>query len=348
MSHNILNLDRQEGVEQAWHGLTTIVPRIALRSCWLTKWDVERIPLYVVNDKQGIEGAFSQTGFDMLRCTDNNHLIGKPIGPSYGVITNTQFLDMVESAIGGTAHKIVSAGSLRNRGRIFVTIKLDQDHVRKVAKREFKDFLTAGSSHDQSSELFWMNSSICTVCDNTYSMNLASVRREVALDEQDEDTTNVRLRHSKHAVARLPDIAKVIDRAIGVRAEFYETLETIAAKPCDESKATRLFTGFEASPQAESVAQLTRRRVQDLVYLFKKGRGNQGSSLLDVFQAGTDYYTHAHTQTLDMQRQWESSEYGLGAKRKQNLLTMLGDEDKRYLCEQRGAELIEAGQAEFE
>ena len=346
MSANINRLDRQEGVEQAWHGLTTVVPRIELRKCWLSKWDIERVPLWThVTDRPYKE---EPTDFDMLRCTDNGHLIGKPVGQSYGEITNAQFLDMIESAIGGTAHEIVSVGSLRNRGRIFVTIKLDQDHLRRIAKREFKDYLTAGSSHDQSSELFWMNSSICTVCDNTFSINLASVRQVVSLDEQDEETTNVRLRHSKHAVARLPSIASVIDKAIGVRAEFYNALESLASKPCDAKQAERLFTGFEASKDAEGIAQITRTRIRDELYLFAKGRGNTGSNLLDVFQAGTDYYTHSHTQSTDNQRQWESSEYGVGAKRKQSLFAMLKDPEKREACEQRGAKLMEASFQEFE
>ena len=346
MSHNIQNLDHQEGIEQAWHGLTTVVPSINLRSCWLTKWDVERVPLWVnrfgapMSDKK-------LSGYEMLQCTDNGHLVGKPIGPSYGVITNAQFIDMIESAIGGTAHKIVSVGSLRNRGRIFVTIKLDQDTLTRVAKRSFADYLTAGSSHDQSCELFWVNSSTCTVCDNTFSMNLARVKQSVDMDEQDEDTGNVRLRHSKHAVSRLPSIAAVIDKVVGVRAEFYATLNALSKAPCNERQAERVFAGFEASKEAEGLAQITRTRVRDLTFLFSHGRGNEGKTILDVFQAGTDYYTHSHTQSMDMQRQWESSEYGIGAKRKQALYDTLKDPAKRDACAARGAKLMEAN-TEFE
>src|SRR5947207_968653 len=184
-------LDMQEGLTMAWHGLTKVRPHLSLDSCWLAQWDIERVPMYVggveanvVNQKSLV--GVKQTAFDMLRCTDNGHLIGKPIGKSYGEITNRQFLDMIRSAIGGTAHKITSVGSLRNRGRVFVTIKLDQDTLTKIGKRSFQDYLTAGTSHDQSCELFWMNSSVCTVCDNTFSWNLAIVRQAVYLDEQDE------------------------------------------------------------------------------------------------------------------------------------------------------------------
>jgi hypothetical protein len=283
----------------------------------------------------------------MLQCTDNGHLVGRPVGPSYGEITNAQFLDMIDQAIGGTDHKIVSVGSLRNRGRVFVTIKLDQDTLTRIGKREFADYLTAGNSHDQSSELFWMNSCICTTCDNTYSMNLASVRNAVALDEQDEETINTRIRHSKYAALRLPAISAVIDRAVGVRAEFYSSLNLFSHRECTPAKAERVFAGFEASRDAKDLATVTRRRVNDLVHLFRQGRGNNGRTMLDLFQAGTDYYTHSHTGS-EAGKQWESSEYGLGARRKRDLLKVVSDLPTLAACEARGEHLLKAGLEMFE
>ncbi len=336
MSVNILQLDLQEGLTMAWHGLTHVRPKISLDSCWLAQWDIERVPMYVRG---------KQTPFDMLECTDNAHLIGKPIGKSYGMITNRQFLDMINSAIGGTAHKITSVGSLRNRGRVFVTIKLDQDTLTRIGRRQFQDYLTAGTSHDQSCELFWMNSSTCTVCDNTFSWNLAQVRKAVDLDEQDEDTTNARIRHSKNAALRLPSIADIIDKAVGARAEFYFALNEFSKQPCTVQKAEQLFCGFEASKEAKELATITRRRVNDELYLFSNGRGNEGKTILDVFSAGTDLYTHSHTGG-DMQRQWEASEYGSGAKRKQALFTAL--KDQQDSTARRGEALLKASVSQFE
>jgi hypothetical protein len=345
--HNIQSLDAQYGLEPAWHGLTKVVPHINLKTCWLSQWDIERTPLYTHDETASVMGrrAVSQTPFDMLQCTDNGHLVGRPVGPSYGEITNAQFLDMIDAAISGTAHKIVSCGSLRNRGRVFVTIKLDQDMLTRIGKREFADYLTAGNSHDQSSELFWMNSSICTVCDNTYSANLASVRQAVDLDEQDQ--LNTRIRHSKHAALRLPDISDVIDKAIGVRAEFYSLLNLFAHRECTPAKAERVFSGFEASKDAKELSTITHRRVNDLVHLFREGRGNSGRTMLDLFQAGTDFYTHSHTGS-EAGKQWESSEYGLGSRRKRDLFKLVSDLPTLAACEKRGEELLKAGLSIFD
>jgi hypothetical protein len=335
MSHNINRYDLQEGVEQAWHGLTTVRDRMDLGTCWLSKWDVKRTPLYT-------NGANpTKTQWDWLRCNDIDHFIGKPIGASYGVITNEAFLALVRASLAGTGHKIWSVGSVRNRGRVFITVKLDQDHVRKVAKREFQDYITFGNSHDQSSELFVVNTNVCTVCDNTYSINLSIVRGQVENGDGDmeDDSVDCRLRHSKHAVSRLPAIADMIDKAIGVRAEFYKALESFASVPCDEHKAQALFTGFEASDDAKAVATMTRNRVGELVSLFKHGEGNRGENMADVFQATTDYYTHSHTRK-DLWKQFESSEYGSGAAAKRDMFATLSSEARLERTVKRGEMLI--------
>jgi hypothetical protein len=344
MSHNINRYDLQEGIEQAWHGLTTVRDRIELDTCWLSKWDVGRTPLFAY--APGSER--SRTEFDLLVCDDIDHFIGKPIGKSYGVITNQSFLVLIRTSLTGMGHKIWSVGSVRNRGRVFVTIKLDQDHVRKCAKREFQDYITFGNSHDQSSELFTANISICTVCDNTYSMNLSIVRGQVENDdgEMEDDSVDCRLRHSKNAVSRLPAIADMIDKAIGVRAEFYKALESFAMVKCDESKAERLFTGFEASDDAKAVSTTTRNRVGELVSLFKRGKGNRGETLADVFQATTDYYTHSHTRK-DLWKQFEASEYGSGASAKRQMFDTLRNGDRLERTVKRGETLLKASIESF-
>jgi len=333
MAHNINQYDLQEGIAQAWHGLTKVRPVITLNDCWLAQWDVVRTPLQVVDGKT--------IPFDLLYCNDVDRFIGKPIGPSYGVIDNKAFLRMIREATAGAPHKIQSVGSVRNRGRVFVTLKLDQDHIRKCAKREFQDYITFGNSHDQSSELFVVNTNICTVCDNTFSMNLSIVRGQVENDDGDmeDDSVDCRLRHSKHAVTRLPDIAKMIDKAIGVRAEFYKALESFAAVKCDEKKAERIFIGFEASDDAKAVSTTTHNRVGELVTLFKRGKGNRGENMSDVFQATTDYYTHSHTRK-SLQKQFESSEYGSGASAKRQMFDTLSDDNRLEKTIKRGEMLL--------
>ena len=46
MSHKIGEFDRQEGIKQAWHGLTHVRETIAVDDNWLTKWDVSKQTMF--------------------------------------------------------------------------------------------------------------------------------------------------------------------------------------------------------------------------------------------------------------------------------------------------------------
>lgn len=345
MSHNITSNDRQEGLVQAWHGLTVVRKDLSLDRNWLAEWDVKRMPLFIYNgNPKPVLGEYEEptkTPWDQLVCTDDpSLLVGKPIGSSYGEITNAEFLDMIREAIGGTGHVVQSVGSVRSRGRVFVTVKLDQDTLRKISSRTFQDYLTFGNSHDLSSELFVVNTSICTVCDNTFSMNLSTVRGQVeGTTGAVENGTDVRLRHSKHARIHLPAIAKVLDKAIGIRGEFYHAFEQLDNQATTTKTAERILTAVEASQEAEDITNATARRVADQLYLFRNGRGNQGKTLADLFSATTDYYTHLDIG--DMQRTYESSEYGTGASRKRRMFDTLTNPERLEKAESRGAKLLE-------
>ena len=45
--HNIDENDIQEGLVQAWHGLTTICLDLSLQKNNLREWDIEHVPVYV-------------------------------------------------------------------------------------------------------------------------------------------------------------------------------------------------------------------------------------------------------------------------------------------------------------
>jgi hypothetical protein len=338
MAHNITKQDKQQGIKVAWHGLTEVLTPDELQlyvlengvmvpnpKVWLNQWDIKQVPCFIhIEEEEVRNGWYSFVATDKPRL-----IIGRPIADSYGVINNAQFVGMVNDTLKGTAHKVVSVGSVRNRGRIFITVQLNEDSVKKLGNRTFEDYLTFGSSHDMSSELFILNCSFCTVCDNTFSASLFATRSQqsdVKGDEiQGQDAVALRLRHSKHAARKLPEIAKLLDKTLGVRAEFYAALEQLGNEKCDESRAERIFAGFEL--RGESLSTRAKNRVTRQTELFKSGRGNSGENLLDAFSAATDYYTHesstSKTDDDSKLRQFESSEFGTGAERKREFFTLL-------------------------
>jgi len=336
MAHNIYKYDKHQGVRQAWHGKTEVVPVLTLDQNWLTEWDIVPVTL----DKNG-----QPTKWTVLECSDDPSIeVGQPYNPaSFQPISNMAFLNLIRDSLSGTDHVIESVGSLRNRGRIFVSIRLMGMEEFKAAGRKFSAFLNFGNGHDKSSVLWVNTSNICTVCDNTFGFNLATIENK-AVDAGDD--LRVRQRHTKNAVLKLPSIADVVDKAVGVQGKFKATFDILHEQEMTEKQAAGLFAGFlgRAIPDGEISKGLSTRSLntsQTLVELFKTGKGNAGRTRADAASAVTDYYSHQSSgKDADVMKQVLSSDYGAGNKAKHTFWTIIQDDDEVELAIDRGNRLL--------
>lgn len=340
MSHNISKIDRQQGIRQAWHGLTEIFTKIVLGQSWLANWDVAKRPLY-----RNVNGVFAETDACELYCTDKPEItVGKPVDcQTYGVISNADFLRVCQEAIdlipGAT---VESVGSVCERSRIFVSISLPEVAEFTAAGRKWIPNLNFLSSHDKSAPFVVNASTICTVCDNTFRMNLA------AGNGKGEFRASVV--HSKNAIKRLENIPDLVDAYCGTQAKFAAIMETLGNKEvASPDNARAFFTGFLSVPDATSGRKLianhdrnalelsTRRtnQVDRLTELFRFGKGNAGQTRADLFSAVTDYYSHESAGgTENPDKQVASSEFGSGQTFKARAFDVLQvDADVSTLCE---------------
>jgi len=329
MSHRIESTDRQEGREQAWHDLTVIREDLDLDHNWLTEWEIVHRPMYILMPS----GVYERTDYTHLIGSDNGQALGVPFADSFRPLSNKEFLDLLRDSVGGTRHRLESMGTIRSRGRRFASFKINGLDDFKAAGREFKTYLNFGDGLDKSSDLWSNTSSICTVCDNTFSMNLVSVERDGGLS---------RTRHTKNIVARLPKIADLIDKAVGVQAEFAAAMDALAKKPVAPELARRVYAGFIAPNAATELSARSSNTVDHLVDLFKGGAGNRGENRADLFSAATDYYTHESSgkNVRDPQRQFTSSEFGTGANAKREFWNIVRDDERLSKVADRGEELI--------
>lgn len=326
MAHEISQIDRQQGISQAWHGLTEVIPALSLVDCWLTKWEAQKRPLY-----REINGDFQKTENCEIFCSDMPQVtLGKAVDcESYGLISNADFLKCISEAITGiTGAKVASVGSVCERTKVFVSVQLKELEVFKAAGREFRPFLNFGHSFDQSSP-FWVNSSnVCTVCANTFGMNL----------RVKDSPLSSRMKHTKNVVMRLDNVSELVDGFLGAQAEFKAIMETLNSREMSSEDAKPFFAGLLADGKREEISTRRLNQIESLDRLFVKGRGNSGETRADAFQAVTEYATHESAGGLkgQMQRQIASSEFGAGATLKTRALSALQSEETI-------AELISAG-----
>ena len=336
MADRIFENDKQQGVVMAWHGKTEIVTDLTLDNNWLRKWDL--VPRKVADLDCGEELPWVY-----LRCSDDQKIrVGQPYNPgTFQPVNNAAFLDMIKDSISGTPHKVTSVGSLRNRGRVFVSIELNGMEKFKAAGRDFGAYLNFGNGHDKSSVLWVNTSNTCTVCDNTFTCNLVNVENKAV--KADDDNIRIAQRHTKNVTLRLPELSKLIDKAIGVQAEFKLEMDKLAAQAITVDGAKQIFAGFLGRNVSDVTKGLSTRAfntVERLGELFVSGKGNKGETLADAFSAVTDYYTHFSSGGDNVMRQMVSSEYGAGNTAKQEFWGMIGDVDFRNKTRAVGEELL--------
>jgi hypothetical protein len=153
-------------------------------------------------------------------------------------------------------------------------------------------------------------------------------------------------KHSKNLKASLPEIGNMVDKAIGVQAEFILELEKLANIPCAQSKAEKIYTGFVSPPEAEKLSSRGRGIVDSLLSLFVRGKGNSGENMADLFSGATDYYSH-ESAGENRWKQFVSSEFGAGSNRKQEFWRACQpDKDGEYSgltkLENRGEKILMA------
>lgn len=333
MSHEITSNDKQQGLTQAWHGLTEVMPVISLMTCWLSQWDVKARNLLRMVPREGGMSEYQDSGFQELTCTDNDEIIvsKEPISPSsYHVLTNKAFLAVISEAMASIPGAIVaSVGSLCNRARIFVTLAVPNVGSFIAAGREFKPYLNFLSSHDKSAEFTVVASTTCTVCNNTFSANLQST---------EGDTLRVGIKHRPNMAARLANVPGIIAAYYATVEHFKAVMDKLQSMPCSGVDAQAFFAGLlmdgEGRKMGEGLSTVSRNKVTRLVELFATGKGNHGKDWSDVFQAVTDYYTHESAgANADKQAQEETSEYKTGATKKARAYAVL--QDDKLIAEMR-------------
>lgn len=300
MSHNILERDIQTGIKMAWHNLTNVVEEITRENSGID-YEMDCFPSFIE-----INGEKIRTNQKHVVSLDDNKVIGNAVGLDYAMISNGKVLDMVEEALSGTSHKIVSIGTVDNRQIGFISVQIDSAF--KAAKRATESVLNFHWGHGGKLALIAKTGFTVQVCQNT--INLAMKER---------GDFKMSLKHTKNSVARIGNMSKAIEAYLSIREEFKVAMNAFANVSVDTIKAEKIFAGLIAPENAEDEGLSTRAEntIERLGELFKSGKGNDGDGLDDVFNAITDYYTHESSNKDNPWKQNVSSEFGAGSRMKE-------------------------------
>lgn len=332
MSHEILERDAQQGIQMAWHKLTKVVPEITFEASPLN-WTLERRPLF-----RKVGDDYVPYHQEEIVASDDQLPVGDAVGESYGVIQNVQLWNALMEGLAGCAvpFRVASIGSVCNRTKVFISVELNEGSKFTVGNREFQFFLNALSTHDGTGKAMFLDSSICTVCANTFGFNVNAFLRKKS------EGIKFAVRHTKNSGLHVLNAAEGINALISNRGVFCEQLSRLGDQKVTENDAYTFIVGTIAAPGADETGKVSKRALNtadELLGLWKRGAGNQGENRLDLFSAFTDHYTHAHSGR-EVSQQFVSSEFGSGQRMKELVFQTLRDDDKFSEVKKRGEGLV--------
>ena len=263
---------------------------------------------------------------------DDEMPIGKPVSGGYCLIENSRIFDLLTDALAGTSHQIVSVGTVCDRSRGFISVKLDDDFL--AASRNTEPLMTFLWGHGGVLSLIVRSGVVITVCFNTFNLNLGRKGKDF----------DMKLKHTKNALSRIDNMGKAIENHAGVMAEFRLAMDSFEAQPCDEENARKIVSGIIVPDSFErdlTVATRTRNNINRIVELYATGAGNSGKNLADVFNGVTDYYSHESSGgDTNRTKQFVSSEFGSGQNMKEVFFNALSDEDSLATVKTRGEKVM--------
>jgi phage/plasmid-like protein (TIGR03299 family) len=221
MSHEITATDNVVLTgERAWHGLGIVVenapsPREALKIGGLD-WTVGRRKLWCKPAYNAPATMEIPDKYAVVR-NDTNTVLGV-VGGRYQCCQNTELADFCEAlAHEGQGAKIETAGSIYGGRKVW--LMLQSGSINVTQRDTVKPYLLVSSSHDGSSEIQVLMTSVRTVCKNTLSLATQTGKAVV------------NIRHSGNMQAKLDAAKRVVEnfgKAVAFSAAKMNTLRDTA------------------------------------------------------------------------------------------------------------------------
>ena len=270
------------------------------------------------------------TGYCIAECSDNGLPVGRPYAKSYGLINNDAFLSLGEEFAKvcvkyGIPYSLTTTGTVMNRERQFYCFKVDQAATFKLGNREFRQFLSFLNSIASTAgcTLTVTATSFCVCCRNTFAH---------ALYGAENSPFYFGGKHTPNLKDLIKDLPRVFESFIKGSDILHGHFKRFNEFELPVAQAESLFAAFvtrdENKNEPDDKGELSTRSAniaERLKALFGDTKqGNDGQTALDVFSAVTDYYSHESAgETDDKTKQFESSEFGSGARAKRTMFSWL-------------------------
>tara|TARA_R100001463_G_scaffold39154_2_gene84051 strand:+ start:1231 stop:2217 length:987 start_codon:yes stop_codon:yes gene_type:complete len=246
-------------------------------------WTVRKEPTYINNS----QGTTISTGHYVTIRDDNDKILGN-VSERYEILQNKDaFLPF--KALLDYGYQFETAGAIQHGKKVWILAKAPDSL--QVGDDKINPYILSYSSHDGSSGNCLRPTAIRVVCQNTL---------DIALNRKSGWQYN--LRHTQNIRENVVDLSKSIDECRGNTREAIEKMNRMTEHRLTPEEVTLYFETvipFLKERHKESIPELgihvrntAKPAYEKIVDNFYNGRGNNGRTLWDAYNAITEYYTH--------------------------------------------------------
>ena len=280
--------------QPAWHGLGKVLDnppstQQAIIDADLD-WQVLEQPVYrVQNGKPEVIPGYKS----LVR--DNDARVLGVVTDFYHPLQNREAFTWFDFLLHEGNVSLEAAGSLKNGKRIWILAKINNADADILDGDVVKPYLLLHNSHDGSTAVWIQFTPIRVVCWNTLSW-AASSRHQ---DEKAQKA--IRIRHSGSITEQLALAQNTLDLT---RQMFTHTV--CEYREMARKSITTELLEFYVGKVLETETPTSTRAWSQIAQNFESGRGNQGQSLWDAYNAITEWldYQRGRSEATRLESAW--------------------------------------------
>lgn len=287
--------------ETPWHGLGTQLPedglrnwRVAAEAAGLT-WKVEQRPIFFPTFQDDGNGGMAVVNTDIashvanVRASDQKVL--GVVSTKFRVLQNDEAFEWFDPLLASGEVTIESAGALFGGKRIWALGRIAGAEALVRENDTVRRYVLLAHAHDGSLCVLLGLTDVRVVCHNT-----------LTLARQDSASSLIRLRHTKNLIENMDEVRRALDVT---RNGFFATLDQyrrLADKGINQSDIRR-YVHLVFEPKLDAAGEVENDRVaenvQHIIDLAISGKGNNGSSVWDAYNAVTQFTSWERGRSQD-------------------------------------------------
>ena len=251
-------------------------------------WTVSHRPLFFQREN----GTTAEWPERVAVVRDDNERCLGTVSPDYETVQNSDLLNLVKPMVDEGLLTIENTGYLNHGARVFAQAKVNKEY--NVIGEDYKGYITLLNGHVGNCSVAIGSTMTRVICGNTFASAYSDISE--------------RYRHSAGVTERVLESTFIIDYVNGAMQTYAQYMEKLATTKCTASQ----FKTFIEEVYNKPTDKMRDSFVSQLNSLFYSGKGNEGKTYYDAFNAVTEYASNYSRKTTS--GRFLYSQFGQGSR----------------------------------